>query len=301
MIVRGFMSLTGMGFAGAASVVNLTAGAAAMLVMYKLLEKSGGRFLAASGVALTCTFITAPILQAAYSEAMALLLVCCALLLIRSRHYGWAIAATILLSLTRLITPVLTIVVMVHVVHRLRRRREDPFSGAEIVWLAMLSLISAGGVWLWSAFVELRIGPGTGASSRAQTLANHPVLGWYSGLTSIWGWPGAVFLIIVSASLVYFSTFGTMTGSWGLEVRTWLCAYPIFILAVTPVTAGVLRYLLLAFPLPLLVIPSSPNRGTSWARTCILVGVCLTGLILQILWVKYSFVFDATPADTVMP
>jgi len=301
MLVRGFMSLTGMGFAGAASVVNLTAGAAAMLVMYKLLEKPGGRFLAASGVALTCTFMTAPILQAAYSEALALLLLCCALLLIRSRHYGWAFVAIVLLSLTRLITPALTIVVVVHLVHRLRTRQRDPFSKAESIWLVILGLVSFGGVWLWSTFVNLRFGLGTGASTRAHNVANLSNLGWFSGSQSIWGWPGTVFLVIASIALIHFSVSASMTGSWGLEVRTWLCTYPIFILAVTPVTAGVLRYLLLAFPLPLLAIPCSPNRGTSWARTCILVGACLTGLVLQILWVKYSFVFDATPADTVMP
>lgn len=301
MTVRGLMSLTGMGFAEAASVFNFAAGAAAMLVMYKLLEKPAGRFLAASGVALTCTFITAPILQTAYSEALALLLVCCALLMIRSRRYGWACVAVVLLSLTRLITPALTIVVVVHALYRLKRRRHDPFSVADSLWLVILGLVSFGGVWLWSTFVSLRFGPGTGASTRAQNLANHSNLGWFSGLQSLLGWPGTVFLVIASISLVYFSIFGSMTASWGLEVRTWLCSYPLFILAVTPVTAGVLRYLLLAFPLPLLVIPSGPPRGASWARPCILLGVCLSGLVLQVLWVNYSFVYGATPADTIMP
>lgn len=301
MLVRAFMWLTGMGFAGAATVVNLTAGAAAMLVMYKLLEKPGGRFLAASGVALSCTFITAPILQAAYSEALALLMVCCALLMIRSHRYGWAFVAIVLLSLTRLITPALTIVVVVHVWNRLKRRSQDPFSAAESIWLFVLGLVSIGGVWLWSTFVNLRFGPGTDASTRAQNLANHSNLGWFSGLQSLWGWPGTAFLVIVSISLVYFSASASVTGNWGLEVRTWLCTYPIFILAVTPVTAGVVRYLLLAFPLPLLVVPSSPPRGTSWARISILVGTCLSGLVLQVLWINYSFVFDATPTDTIMP
>lgn len=301
MTVKGVMWLTGMGFAGAASVVNLAAGGAAMLVMYKLLEGPGGRFLATSGVALTCTFITAPLLQAAYSEALALLLVCCALLMIRSRRYGWALVATVLLSLTRLITPALTIVVAVHVVQRLRRRREDPLSARQSAWLVALGLVSIGGVWLWSSFVNLRFGPGTGASSRAQDLVDHPVLGWFSGLPTLLGWPGAALLAIASIALVLFSLAARVTGSWGLEVRTWLCAYPIFILAVTPVTTGVLRYLLLAFPLPLLVVASPSRRGFSWARTYILLAICLSGLFLQILWVNQSFAFDATPRDTYMP
>jgi hypothetical protein len=301
MIVRGFMSLTGMGFGAAASVVNFAAGAAAMLVLYKLLEGSGGRFLAASGVALTCTFVTAPLLQAAYSEALGLLFVCCALLMIQSRRYAWALAATVLLSLTRLITPALTIVVAVHVVQRLRRRGEDPLSAAESSWLVALGLVSLGGVWLWSSFVNFRIGPGTGASARSQALAHHPILGWFSGLQTLLGWPGTAFLLFVSIALVLLSLSSRLTGSWSIEVRTWLCTYPIFILAVTPVTAGVLRYLLLAFPLPLLVVAGPPTRGFSWAKTCMLIAACLIGLFLQVLWVNHSFVFDATPADTLMP
>jgi hypothetical protein len=301
MIVRGFMWLTGMGFAEAASVVNFVAGGAAMVVMYKLLEKPGGRFLAASGVALTCTFISAPILQAAYSEALALLMVCCALIMIRSRHYGWAMCATVLLSLTRLITPALTIVVAVHAIQRLRRRREDPLATADSVWLAALGLVSLGDVWLWSSYVSLRFGSGTGASTRAQSIANNPSLGWFSELPTLLGWPGTAFLLLAAITLVLFAVAPGVTGSWGLEVRTWLVAYPIFILALTPVTTGVLRYMLLAFPIPLLVVAGPPPGRYSWAKMNILLVTCLVGLYLQVFWVNHSLVFDATPNDVFMP
>ena len=301
MTVRGVMWLTGMGFAEAASVVNFIAGGAAMVVMYKLLEGPGGRFLAASGVALTCTFISAPILQAAYSESFALLMVCCALLMIRLRRYGWAMVATVLLALTRLITPGLTIVVAVHAVHRLRRRREDPLSTPESAWLVALGLVSVGDVWLWSSFVTILYGSGTDASTRAQGIAERLSLGWYSDLHTLIGWSGTAFLVLASITLVLFSISPRMTGSWGLEVRTWLSAYPIFILAVTPVTSGLYRYLLLAFPLPLLIMSGSSARRFSWSRLRILIAVCLIGLFLQILWVKYAFVLDSTPEDVYVP
>jgi hypothetical protein len=301
MTVRGVMWLTGMGFAEAASVVNFIAGGAAMVVMYKLLEGPGGRFLAASGVALTCTFISAPILQAAYSESFALLMVCCALLMIRLRRYGWAMVATVLLALTRLITPGLTIVVAVHAVHRLRRRREDPLSTPESAWLVALGLVSVGDVWLWSSFVTILYGSGTDASTRAQGIAERLSLGWYSDLHTLIGWSGTAFLVLASITLVLFSISPRMTGSWGLEVRTWLSAYPIFILAVTPVTSGLYRYLLLAFPLPLLIMSGSSARRFSWSRLRILIAVCLIGLFFQILWVKYAFVLDSTPGDVYVP
>jgi hypothetical protein len=295
MAARGIMWLTGMGFGVSASVVNLAAGAAAMVVMYKLLERQGGRFLATSGVALTSTFITAPLFQAAYSEALGLLLVCLALLLIGSRRYALALIATVLLSLTRLITPALGVVVAVHLVHRLRHRREDPLSAAEIGWFLAMGLASIGGLWLWSSFVELRVGPGTGASARTQALADHPVLGWFSGLQDLLGWPGTGLVLIISIALILCSLAPSVTGSWGLEVRTWLCCYPIFIFASTPVTTGVLRYLLLAFPLPLLIVSGRPTRGFPWGRTSTLLATCLIGLFLQVFWISHSLTVDARP------
>jgi len=301
MTVRGLMWLTGMGFAEAASVINFVAGGAAMVLLYRLLERPGGRFLAASGVALTSTFISAPILQVAYSEALALLFVCWALLTIRSRRYGWAIVATVLLSLTRLITPALTLVVAVHSVRRLRQRREDPLSAREGTWLVALGLVSIGGIWLWSSFVNLIGGAGTGASTRARGIANKPSLGWFSELPTLLGWPGTALLTIVSITLVLCAIAPRLTGSWGLEVRTWLFAYPIFILAVTPVTTGVLRYLALAFPLPLLVVAGPPPLRPSRAKLVIVLVACLVGLFLQVFWIDNSFVFDATPRDTYMP
>jgi len=300
MAARGVMWLTGMGFGMSAIVVNLTAGAAAMVVMYKLLERQGGRFLATSGVALTGTFITASLFQAAYSEALGLLMVCSALLMIGSRRYGLAVVATVLLSLTRLITPALGVVVAVHLVHRHRHRREDPLSAADKAWFSALGLASIGGVWLWSSFVELRVGPGSGASARTQALADHPILGWFSGLQDLFGWPGTAFLLLISIALILCSIVPRVTGSWGLEVRTWLCCYPIFILAATPVTTGVLRYLLLAFPLPLLVVAGRPPRGFSWARTSLLLATCLLGLLLQVFWISHSLVMDATPGTFYM-
>jgi hypothetical protein len=300
MTVRGFMWVTGMGFGASASVVNLAAGAAAMVIMYKLLEGPGGRFLAASGVALTCSFVTAPLLQAAYSESLGLLMVCWALLMIRSRRYGWALVAAVLLALTRLITPALAVVVAAHVVHRFRKRREDPLSATENAWFMALGLACMGGVWLWSTFVELRFGPGTGASARALTLADHPVLGWFSGLWDLLGWPGPALLVIISIALVLCSVAPKVTGTWGLEVRAWLFSYPIFILAATPVTTGVLRYMLLAFPVPLLVVAGRQPRGFSWVKTSILLAACLIGLILQILWVNHSLVLDPRPGSFFM-
>jgi hypothetical protein len=301
MTVRGFMWLTGMGFGAAATVVNLTAGAAAMLVLYKLLEGPGGRFLAASGVALTSTFISAPILQAAYSEAFGLLFICSALLMIRSRRYGWALTATVLLSLTRLITPALAVVVAVHFINRLKQRRADPFSAAEGTWVVVLGLVSVSSVWLWSSFVNLLFGPSTGASTRSQNFTDHRALSWFSGLQSFLGWPGTLFLVIVSIALVLLSVATRVTGTWGLEVRTWLCSYPILILAVTPVTTGVLRYLLLAFPLPLLVVGTPLLHRFPRARAWLLLATCLVGLFLQIFWINHSLVFVATPAETLMP
>ena len=84
-VVGAMMALTGLSFALSATVVNLVAGGAAMVLMYALVERTAGRFAAGAAVIFTCSFIAAPLFQAAYSESISLLLVCAILLLVARR------------------------------------------------------------------------------------------------------------------------------------------------------------------------------------------------------------------------
>ena len=90
-IVGAVMRVTGAGFTLVAPTVSLLLGAGAVVVMFRLINAGSGRFAASATVLLTCTYMAAPAMQIAYTESLALLLLCTALLLLRNRRYGWLV------------------------------------------------------------------------------------------------------------------------------------------------------------------------------------------------------------------
>jgi hypothetical protein len=76
------MRISGLGFMVVAPTLSALLGAAAVTVMFRLVNQTSGRFVASATVLLTCTYMAAPAMQIAYTESLALLLVCTALLLV---------------------------------------------------------------------------------------------------------------------------------------------------------------------------------------------------------------------------
>ena len=296
VVVGTMMTLTGLSFGVCATVVNLVAGGAAMVIMFALVERAAGRFAAGATVLLSCCFVAAPLYQAAYSESISLLLVCAALLLMARRRYGWATAAVALLSLTRLVTPPLAIVVLVHAVLRYRGRAQDPIRRGEAFGMAVLGVVSAASVSLWSTITSVLTG-GVELSGASRGSVSDAVgagrFGWFTNALEHVGWIGVVGLALLVVIFVVVA-LSPLTRTWGVEVRTWFAIYPIFLLFVAGVHTGMFRYLLLAFPLGLLLI-GSPDPGTiPRRRAALVVAVAVISLGLQALWVSHALVI--TPA-----
>lgn len=291
-VVGAMMAVTGLSFAVCVTVLNLAAGSAAMVVMFALLERTAGRFVAGAAVLLTCSFVAAPLFQAAYSESISLLLVCTVLLLVARRRYAWAVAAVVLLSLTRLVTPPLAVVVIVHAGLRFRNRANDPIRRGEALWMAVLTVVSAVSVTFWSTITSVitsgvRVtGANRGNVSDAVAVGR---FGWFTNAYEHLGWVG-LFGVVLLVLLFTGLALSPLTRTWGVEVRTWLAIYPIFLLFVGGVHTGMFRYLLLAFPLGLLMV-GSPQPGTiPRKRAALVVIVSLIGLGLQIPWVSHALV-----------
>ena len=290
-VVGALMAVTGLSFAVCATALNLAAGGGAMVVMFALVERTAGRFAAATAVLFTSCFVAAPLFQAAYSESLSLLLVCSALLLIAQRRYPWAVAVVLLLSLTRLVTPPLAVVVIVHAVVRYRGRARDPVSRGEAVWLTVLAVASTASVTLWSTITSaITSGVDTGASRGSfSTVVGAARFGWFTNAFEHIGWTGVVGLGVLAVLLVVLA-LSPLTRTWGLEVRTWFAIYPIFLLFTAGVHTGMLRYLLLAFPLALLMIGSPDPAAIPRRRAILVLTVCAIGLALQIPWVTHALV-----------
>ncbi len=292
MVIGALMTLTGLGFGVCVTIVNLVAGGAAMVVMFALVERTAGRFAAGVAVLFTNSFVAAPLFQAAYSESIALLLVCTALLLIARRRYGWAVAAVVLLSLTRLVTPPLAVVVIVHAFFRWRGRDKDPIRRGEFAWMTLLALVSAASVSLWSTIANT-ITSGVKATGADRGNVSSAVVagrfGWFTNAYEHIGWIGVVGVAMLVVLFLVLA-LSPLTRTWGIEVRTWFAIYPIYLLFVAGVHAGVLRYLLLAFPLGLLMI-GSPEPGINLRKRAAVVStICAISLALQIPWVTHALV-----------
>jgi hypothetical protein len=292
MVVGAMMALTGLGFAACATVVNLAAGGLAMVVMFALVERTAGRFAAGTAVLFTCCFVAAPLFQAAYSESISLLLVCTVLLLVSRRRYAWAVPAVVLLSLTRLVTPPLTVVVIVHAVQRYRGRAQDPIRRGEVVAMSVLTVVSAASVSLWSTMTSvITSGVKTTGANRANVTNAVAVgrFGWFTNAYEHIGWIG-VFALALLVVLFVLVALSPVTRTWGVEVRTWFAIYPIFLLFVAGVHTGMFRYLLLAFPLALLMIASPQPAAIPRRRAALVVTVSVISLALQAPWVSHALV-----------
>jgi hypothetical protein len=292
LLVGALMALTGLGFAVCATVVNLVAGGAAMVVMFALVERTAGRFAAGTTVLFTCCSLAAPLFQAAYSESISLLLVCTVLLLVARRRYALAVPAVTLLSLTRLVTPPLAVVVIVHAIVRYRHRAGDPLRRGEVVAMAVLTVVGAASVSFWSAITSVitsgvkDTGANRGSVADAVGVGR---FGWFTNAYEHIGWIG-VFALALLVVLLAVVALSRVTRTWGVEVRTWFAIYPIFLLFVAGVHTGMFRYLLLAFPLALLMIASPPPRTIPRLRGVLVVTVSLVSLGLQAPWVSHALV-----------
>jgi len=291
-VVGALMAVTGLSFGVCATAVNLVAGGAAMVLMFALVERTAGRFAATATVLFTCSYVAAPLFQAAYSESISLLLVCAVLLLLARRRYGWAVLAVVLLSLTRLVTPPLAIVVLVHAVVRFRGRAQDPIRRGEVVGITVLGLVSAASVSLWSSITSAITNGVKDTGANRGSVSNAVIVGrfgWFTNAFEHIGWIGVVGLALLVVIFVVLA-LSKLTRTWGTEVRTWFAIYPIFLVFVAGVHTGMLRYLLLAFPLALLMVGSPEPRSIPRKRAALVGAVCVMSLALQATWVSHALV-----------
>ena len=279
LIVRFVMLLTSLSFAVAATIVSCLAGAAAMVLMYRLVIRTGGRFLAGVTVLFSSFFVSAPLLQIGYSESLALLFLMAALNFVVDRHYLWSAVAVLGLSMTRLVTLPFLLVVVVHAY--MRYRSEGPFwktRRGEAASLTLLGAVSVFGLVSWMLLASVFIGTEAGMERSAGQRSLY--LGWFEDSFRLWGVAGPIFLvaILVLLSLMMLTPRGRV---WAPELSAWSVAYPAFLLAMTPILPAVMRYLILTPTLPVM-LAGTPRVDS--LRSRVWVAVVLVLLVLSQRW-----------------
>ena len=297
-LVKGLM-LTGLGFEAAGIVLNLVLGAAAAVLILLLLRTSHHadrppqrERLALVAACLWCLYPTTAIMLKPYTEALAVLLVAGALLLLVRRRYLLVAVLALPLGLTRGIAPALGAAVLIHLVARWREERaagSRPLAGewpAVVVMLGMLGVASVA----WPVVAGIATGVPTAffdvQANWGQQPDEGPFVLWF-----LWAWEAkGLFGVLVLVSLVatYLALVLGRHGRWlSVEMRAWALAYPLYLFAVVRPITSMWRFLLLDIPLAALVASVAMRTANGqtvvphWRRR---VGVVVLVLVGGIVW-----------------
>jgi hypothetical protein len=290
--------MTGLPFTTVGPVLNLALGAAAVLLMYRLLRRTTSAFVASATTLLTCTFMAAPALQLDYTESLALLLVCLALTLLQDRRYAGFALSALALALTRPIALALVPVVAAHwwVRDRGADRGRFPTKERWRVGLLVPWCVAVTGIWPLVAAVVTRDTHAYLETMSAWKAYQHntPIISW---LGYVWRGNGVAGLVVcaVATALLVLAVRRPAARAWGVEVRTWAWAYPAYLVIAAAPGPSVIRYLLLAFPLlwPWPEVESYDNAGRLQRGAVVVLAPA--GLVLQWIWISVFVVITHTP------
>ncbi|QGQ20068.1 hypothetical protein GC089_13700 [Cellulomonas sp. JZ18] len=301
MLVRGLMTVTGGTWVVLAPVLALLLGAAAALVVHEAVRHGAPRAVAArpglplATVALVCAFPTAAVLQVAYTESLALLLVASALLLLVRRRYAWTAVVVLALGFTRAVALPMAAVVAVHLAVRWwrTRRGEDDLRPASAAGLVGLTAFAGLSGFAWPAICGWATGVPDGYLQTQEAWRGVREVVPFSGWTYVpQFWFGAWGTWITVAGFLLVAAVLLVPAAWrlGPELHAWGAAYVVYILAVIEPGSSLARFLLLAFPLG--AVTAGAVTRPAWARRAWFTAVLVLMLGLQVLWVRQMWEFN---------
>jgi hypothetical protein len=300
-LARGVMVVTRLPWDVAAPLLSTVLAGAAMLLIHRCIAEGAPRAverwpgLPLATVALVCAFPTSPVLQTAYTEALALLLVAGALLAILRRRYAWAAVVIVLLGLTRAVALPMAAVVVVHAGVRWwnARRGQDEVRPPTVVALALLTAVAVGSGFLWPAICGWVTGnPSAYLLTQESWRGLHsvqPFIGW-TYVPQFWfhgAWPLVVVPAFAFTAAVILAPSAFRLGR---ELHAWGAAYVLYIVGVVEPGSSLARFLLLAFPLG--AATAGAVGRTRRGRAAWLAFVVLLMLGLQVLWVREMWLFN---------
>lgn len=306
-LLRLFTTL-GIPFPVIAPIVSMLFAGAAALVLFRLMARFLPPGSALFATALFCFAPLSTILQVSYAESMHLFLLFVALLLLVDRRYALLVPVVVVMSLTRPSGLAFALALLLHLVHRFVTRARDPFPWRERLEVVIVGLVSAfaGVAWLliawavtgeFSAYTDTEL-----AWRRGFGIDGHliPFTTWVQGAEFWFGYwwelpePWSLVLVVASIIALVGGYAGFLLSPWarrlGPDIRFWLVAYALYLLAVFFPQSSTFRLLMpLAPALGALAVPRSPI----WRASLLVIGVA--GQLLWTYGLWRADVYDWTP------
>lgn len=297
VLVRPLLAL-GLPWQVAAPALATVLGVVALLVVHRvvstLVEHRAATVTTVRGVpllavALVATYPAAPVLQAAYTESLALLLVAAVLLALLRRRYGLVLLLTPLLGLTRAVALPMALVVLAHGLDRLQSARSgDAFAPRDRAVVLTAAAVTTVSGLLWPAVVGLATG-----EPDAYALTQGAWRGRGEVVPLVPWWDVAVFLVGAAAPLLLAVVVLALAGllAWprlralGAEAWTWIAGYVAYLVVVLEPGTSLVRFGLLAFPVAAAASSAALARRTTTGRAVAVVALLAASLVGQVLWV----------------
>lgn len=289
-VVRVLMAATGLGFAPAGVLVALFCGAAASLVLYRLVASRVG---SVSGLWASVFFCFGPlsfVLQIAYAESMFFVLLFAALLAIMAKRYWAVIPFGVAAAFTRpgeLALP-LTLGIL-YVIRAVRSRRgSEVFSARERVAMIVAGAVTAVAGLAWplvaaaitgtpGAYVETELSWWTGFIGR---VAFVPLTPWFIFTWRYASVAGALLVVTVIGGYVWLLNRRSIR-ELGTDVVAYAASYALYLFAVFLPQQSLFRVLM---PLAPLAGARGLTGNPRARRIVLIVGIALQPVALFLLW-----------------
>lgn len=221
-----------------------------------------------------------PVLQMAYTEGMAFLLLVVALRTLSERRYPVFMAAVLALALTRPLAAPVAVVAVMHVV--MRWRAGDPTPRLRLA--ASAAVFAGASTLVWPVLVSVLVGDSGGylAAHRAFTRVGSPP----SLLAGTFEEPilGVAALLVITGAVWIAARFLPRATPW--EMKAWMVVYPTYVMGAALISTSIMRYLLLLFPVGLVLEPALRNpRLRAWC-----LGLLVPTAVLASAWWIPEFV-----------